>query len=326
MTDFIAKFYKKVKLIFNEKGQDIVEFALLCAFCVGIGLFARNAGFSDVIKSSFDEGKPELLTAAIGTKNASSESGSSNQQQSESQGYLDYYNDWHDYKSTDLKEISKEERIKADQLALQLIAKEFIGKDEEGVFELMKLFSNNTQNENQETYYNNLRKAIAENKERNKGNGYSSGTLVPLSYSKDTLDSNNGYLWLDRNNNINTIKSMVGDAAEVYERDDTSNPNYNQNSLKTTCMDRLFYSDDMLDNSINNQKTVSLRLHYTNGVVDEVIISARAGGADAKGETMCEGLCLNVTGSEPDEYTVNDSFKPGAGKKDPVRDPWAYLN
>lgn len=316
MTGVVTTICKTVRLIVNRKGQGVVEFALLCAFCVGIGLFVRDVGFSDAIDSSYSAGKPDLLTAAIGNKYVNHNDGG--EQQSEDKGYLDYYRLWHDMNSTDLEELSNEERKRADQLALCLIAQNFIGKDEDGVFDLMALFSNKSQNENQTTYDNTLRNAIKENKSQ--PGGYSSGMLVPLSYSKNTLDNNNGYLWLEKNNNINTIKSIVGDEAEVYDREDTSNPNYDKNSLKTACLDRLFYSHDMLD---SGQKTVSLRLHYNaNGVVDEVIISARSGGVNSKGETMGEGLCINVTDTG---YTENNQFVSGAGKADPVRNPWAYL-
>ena len=53
--------------------------------------------------------------------------------------------------------------------------------------------------------------------------------------------------------------------------------------------------------SVGNQlRTVNLRLHYTNGVVDSVDIAARQGGWDGN---IVSNLNLNVTESG---YTVND--------------------
>lgn len=312
MSGIITEFYKKAKRMLNEKGQDIVEFALLCAFCVGIALVIRDSGFSGAIKESYNAGKPELLTAAIGHKYATHDNNSNNQQQSEYKTYLDYFNIWHDKNSTDLGALSNDERKKADQLALQLIAAEYIGKTPAQILDQMNYFSNDN--------FNNYKNNLNEGK-----NGYSAGVLVPLSYSANTLDNENGHIWFEKDNNYNTVKTMTNGEAEVYRKDDANNPWSSQagHDKRTISLDRLFYSDDMLG---DGQKTVGLRLHYTGGVVDEVIICARKEGWNSKGEFVGEDLCINVTGPGPDGYTVNHQFVPGAGKKDPVRDPWAYLN
>ncbi|MBO5604557.1 MAG: hypothetical protein J5915_04150, partial [Acidaminococcaceae bacterium] len=44
-----------LKFIKNNKGQGLVEFALVCAFCVAVGLAAREAGLLDALSDSYNE-------------------------------------------------------------------------------------------------------------------------------------------------------------------------------------------------------------------------------------------------------------------------------
>ena len=43
----------KMLRVFNHKGQSIVEFALLCAFCVGVGLIVRETNLVEALGASF---------------------------------------------------------------------------------------------------------------------------------------------------------------------------------------------------------------------------------------------------------------------------------
>lgn len=55
------------KRLLNPKGQGLVEFVLILAFCAAIGYAAREAGFGEAISALLDRGdKPEYVTAAIG--------------------------------------------------------------------------------------------------------------------------------------------------------------------------------------------------------------------------------------------------------------------
>ncbi len=69
MIGILKTINRKAKCFFNEKAQGIVEFALVCAFCAAIGLYAHDVGFSKGIKESFDKGNTEFLSAAIGADN-----------------------------------------------------------------------------------------------------------------------------------------------------------------------------------------------------------------------------------------------------------------
>ena len=52
----------------NNKGQGIVEFALLCAFCAAIGIFAHDVDFSGAFNETLDKSKPVLYAAEIGQR------------------------------------------------------------------------------------------------------------------------------------------------------------------------------------------------------------------------------------------------------------------
>ena len=88
MTDIV----RKLKRLLNEKGQGLVEFGLLCAFCVALGIAMRDVGFAEAIDKSLDKSKPELLSAAIEQKDDST--------------YLFYFDKWRSLSSQDVKKES----------------------------------------------------------------------------------------------------------------------------------------------------------------------------------------------------------------------------
>ncbi len=286
---------KNLKQLLNKKGQGVVEFALICAFCAGIGFFVRDVGFARAIEDSLDKGKPALYTAAIGQKiNVS---------------YMTFFRRWRHSDAEYLKQKEKnDQRIVADQKALVKIAETYLGRTESQVLDLMNLFSNSPTGVTPPF----IKDLKCENEN---GTGFSVGVLVPLSYK---IDTETGGLWLDANKNQNTVKYLTDEEALVYDKMDPNNPAYHSSTgRKTLAMDRLFYSNDMLN---NQNKTVSLRLHYTDGVVDSLDISVRNGGWNNNAESIGKGLCLHVTEAG---YSENQHL---AGKKDIVRDPWAYYN
>ena len=293
MNGILLIIRKNLKQLLNKKGQDVVEFALILAFCACIGLFSRKVGFARAIEDSLDNGKPALYTAAIGMKF--------------NESYMTFFRKWRKADSDYLNKSEKnEERIVADQKALVKIAETYLGRTESQVLDLMNLFSNSPTGVTPPF----IKDLKCENEN---GTGFSVGVLVPLSYK---IDTQTGGLWLDANKNQNTVKFLTDNEAEVYDKNDTNNPAYHSSTgRKTLVMDRLFYSEDMLN---NQNKTVSLRLHYTDGVVDSLDISVRNGGWNNNAESIGKGLCLHVTEAG---YSENQHL---AGKKDIVRDPWAY--
>ena len=267
----------------KQKGQGIVEYAILLAFIVGLAMMLQGVGLANAVKDTFDS-VANLLAGGEKSKT-----------------YAEYFQGWRKTSLADLSNISNDERIKADQEGLALLASNFLGLDENGVKDLMQTLSGSGNN-----YGFNL-----DNKYLAGADGYS-GVLIPLSYNSkvpvEALDGNTGYIWLDSNNNQNTVK-LLSSNAEVYDKNDKNSPYYNQGGLNTAATDRLFYSDNMIDTSGTQQRAIALQVHYAdnNGTktVDSVKIAAYTGKANGTtvgtGNNVASGLNLNVTSSG---YTV----------------------
>ncbi len=194
--------------------------------------------------------------------------------------YAEYYTKWHDYSANQLAKIPNEERIKADREALAIIARTFIGLTPEMALDRLGDFTNGNSWSGQSALL-----------AGNATEGYSQGVLVPLSYY-DNFDQD-GYIRLDKNLNYNTVQYLAPDS-EAYLKNNSPVAN------TTIVKDRLFYSNDMIGSSNGEQKTISARLNYKNGVVDSVDITARKGTWD---KDIATNLNINVTKTS---YTVND--------------------
>ena len=290
MNGIMSERINGLKQQIKNKGQGVVEFALLCAFCAAIGIFASDVDFSGAFEESLDKSKPVLYAAEIG--------------QRQRNNYMEYYRAMRYQTAAAIKsEMDNPERILADQKALVKIAETYLGKTESQVMNLMDFFSNSDNVNKTPEYIDNLK---CDSKKGSADTGFSKGVLVPLSYKNNSLDKNNGsadnrtqgWVHYERNNNQNTAMYLTNNEARVYDKYDADNPNYinsNGKQRNTVCTDRLFFSDDMLDNSGGR---VTVRLHYTNGKVDFVDIALRTNNADAwvgDKNSIAEGLCLHVT-------------------------------
>ena len=151
MSEVGTKCREVRKRLLTQKGQGLVEFALILAFCAAIAWAANEVGFGDAISSLLDRGdQPEYVTAAIGghgTKPTVSPTDPSTNPTNPTDptdptnptgggGWgtkdpIDYY----------LDEASQAERLANDQDALINIAKHFIGLTMEQV---QGLLNNNT--------------------------------------------------------------------------------------------------------------------------------------------------------------------------------------
>lgn len=278
MTQIIIKF----KRLLNEKGQGIVEFGLLCAFCAAISIAARDMGFADAFRDSLDKSRPELLSAAIAQNTEGT--------------YLYYFEEkgWKNLTPTELSAIEDKERIKADQLLLIKLAETYLGKTETGVLNLMNYYSNSWKDLEEPAFIANIPCS-----DQQTGTGFS-GVLVPLEFKENQLDvPGKDWLAFEYNNNQNTVDYLTGGKATLYDKHDPNNPTFNytsaQGGRRTVTTDRMFYSKSLLNE--HGRVTVSVKLHYTDGKVDKVAISARKGTWDAKAEQIGKDLCLLVTES-----------------------------
>ena len=90
MTDIVKILHQGMKRLFNKKGQGLVEFALILAFCVGIGLAARDAGLLNAMGDSLNNGVFAFLNAdvdeRISSGNGNNNSGNSGNSDSGNSG------------------------------------------------------------------------------------------------------------------------------------------------------------------------------------------------------------------------------------------------
>lgn len=315
MNGLITRVMKVCKSLLAQKGQGLVEFALILAFCVGIGVAAREAGFAEAISNLFDSGeKTEDVAAAIGGPLAA-----------ERLTYGKYLAKWGKKTADELDAINNQERITGDQRGLVAIAQNFLGKDATGVWNQMKTFSNDfSASDCPQFLHNNVNKNYATAKD---ADGWSN-VLVPLSYKnyENKVKDDAGYIWLEANHNADTIDYMTGaknadgtkgdgPVAEIYRKPNSdvtsqAGKKLEGSKTKTVSVDRVFYSDDM---KAGEDRSVTLQVHYNKdtGLVDEVHIVGRMGnGTQGTGNppaAAATGLDLTVTGSTSDvRYTVNN--------------------
>ena len=303
MNGLIKRIMNTCKSLLAQKGQGLVEFVLILAFCAGIGVAAREAGFAEAISNLLDSGeRTEDVAAAIGGPLAA-----------ERLTYGKYLAKWGKKTAGELEAINNQERITGDQKGLIAIAKTLLGKSAEGVLTQMKEYSNKVDNtapfaeRSQTANYTNPQ-----------SDGWSK-VLVPLSYKnynnqdKDTT----GYIWFAARNNANTINTMTGDdaTAEIYNKPSKDVTSKDGKLLvgstgKTVSVDRIFYSDEMI---ASDDRAVVLQVHYDSetGLVDQVNIAAILGNGNQATSNnppaAAKGLDLTVFGSTSDiRYTVNN--------------------
>lgn len=316
MSEIIVDLKRMLRTL-NKKGQGIVEFALICAFCAVISLFIRGAGFSEAFYEALNKSTPELYSAAIASNPRNN--------------YMDYYAIWSQASIESIRNATKpdgskyteREKIEADQKALVKIAETYLGKTENQVFGLMETFANSL-NDDEPVYVSNLKCSNPD------GTGFSNGVLVPLSYKSNTLEKNieendperkKGWLWLEQNNNQNTVAYLTNNKATTYDKYDDANPTSTKpNNRQTATTDRIFYSEEMLE---ANKARVTVRVHYTDGKVDFVDVALRksfSNDTDYAG-TIASGLCLHVT-----QAGHNVISNPGTGKNDIINKPTDYYD
>ena len=111
MKRLIAKVNESLKCLLTNKGQGLVEFALIIAFCAGIGIAVREAGFGKAIDALLGSGeRPEYETAAIGSARK-----------------IDWGKEPFSGDSSTFSEANAAERLAWDQKSLENLAGKFMG-------------------------------------------------------------------------------------------------------------------------------------------------------------------------------------------------------
>lgn len=70
LIKYIQKLMDKLKS--SEKGQGMVEYALIIAFVAAIAIFALNGGLKNAVSSAFDRASEQIQSAADSAKNMNS--------------------------------------------------------------------------------------------------------------------------------------------------------------------------------------------------------------------------------------------------------------
>ena len=303
MNGLITRIMKVCKSLLSQKGQGLVEFALVLAFCAGIGVAAREAGFGEAIDNLLGSGEQtEDVAAAIGGPPSL-----------ERMRYGQYLAKWGKFTSEGLTAIRNEERITGDQKGLVAIASTLLGKNVDGVIEQMGKFSNKVDNTAPYAENSTKRDYIkAQSDDWSK-------VLVPLSYKNFNQQDKDktGYIWFAARNNAETINTMTGNdaTAEIYNKPKSDVKSKAGDLLvgsqgKTVSVDRIFYSDEMI---ASDDRAVVLQVHYNREtkLVDKVHIVAMLGDGNqatsSNPPAAAKGLDITVTGSTSDlRYTVNN--------------------
>ena len=167
MNGINTKINAMLKRLLQQKGQSLTEFALILGFCVAIGWAANEVGFLDAIGAVFESGtKPPQEVAAIGGGTGTSGGTTPTEPPTPpippvapgvgrsgfDWGVIDpntYFEQSYEDKNKSLDggktwvnfetaEASQEDRLSADQKALENIARFFVGKTKGEVAAVLK--------------------------------------------------------------------------------------------------------------------------------------------------------------------------------------------
>ena len=216
----------KITNYLKQKGQGIVEYALILAFVVGVALMLNSTTLGNAEKSVFDY-VVDYLTYRT---------------------YYSYYGDWHKLSNGELKAIDNKIRVKADQEALQALGENLLGlSKEDALEELTKLVPNI----NSDT----LNKDV---------NGNSQVFAIMDYYDHyDLNDPNKRYITLGHDRQLQAVDYLTGGQATTYKQWAADNTVKND---RTIAVDRFFYSDGMAGQSSQRTITAQLHYDSNNKV------------------------------------------------------------
>ncbi|MBQ6744025.1 MAG: hypothetical protein IJR05_04655 [Acidaminococcaceae bacterium] len=161
----------------KQKGQGIVEYALLLAFIVGIAMMLNGAGLKNSVIDVYDYVADFLAYRT----------------------YTQYYGELHNATNSQLASVANAKRVKADQEGLQALVQNLLGlSKEDALTELQKLMPNATMDN--------------VNPDAN-GN---SKTFTLLTYW-DHYDASNPYVTLGHDNQMNAIGYVTGGQATTTD-------------------------------------------------------------------------------------------------------------
>ncbi len=239
----------KISNYLKQKGQGIVEYALLLAFIVGLAMMLNGANLGGAVKGVFDD-----VASLLGGENK----------------YVAALKKWGDKTKAELKQISNPERLAADQQALINIGQAFVGLKVSYINS--KLLTGSSENEIRNSY-------IGDDL-----NGNGNKEIVVLNFEPDSSVQGIEDPWKLRSNNgqtkgMNPMQWMQADYGTAGE-----NGQLNYSAAGFDNNKKYFYSDQMIDNKgsdgfgwANDQWSDhrSVRISFTVNQDTDVVEAAR---------------------------------------------------
>ena len=250
----------KLRNAVKQKGQGILEYALLLAFVVGIAMMLNGANLGSAVMDTFDS-VASLLEGEI-KENA----------------YVAAFKKWSSMKKSDLENEDAAARLAADQAALDNIAEIFYKKTQEQLKNLT----------GQDMYANKNMNFYGTTDGKNdgpKGDEYGDNrySVLLMNYKdNDTQNASGIAIGYKSETYLNTgwLQGTDGDSKA------TSNQDWKNTSTNT----RYFYSDGMINNAYGSQVRAQFHLD-SDGKVDSVRVYAVQNRATTSGRfTQIEGL------------------------------------
>lgn len=276
----------------KQKGQGIVEYALILAFVVGIAMMLNGSNLGGAVKDTFD--KVASLLGGSSTNTASA--------------YAQRTKGWNQY-ATDKEltdNVSSEERLAADQALLIDIANLYLGKNIKDVQEAISGFNadvtleNNAQWPHRGTIWNSFKNGYENyekylNGQRDNTNGIVFNPDGFVESSKVQI-----FKYQEPANTDQTIKVLGGSkhddakAAEVITGGAIKASDFVSNNGTTSLNQRVFYSDNMINQGGSRTVHARFGIDYNTKEVTSVHIYAKR---DTGNNAAIDGLDLTVSKS-----------------------------
>ena len=210
---------EKFRVIAKQKGQGVIEYAVLLAFVVALAMFLNAGGLKGSVIAVFEDVEDFLAYRT----------------------YLEYYGDWHNLSYSDLSAQSNEKRIRADQEGLQALVQNLIGLDKDhALAELQKIMGSSI--------------VTADDVKPNGQNGNGDSKVLTLlgtwdHYIDNHPEGDSPYVTLSKETQANAVAYVTNGQASTYKLEKNN---------KTVSGDRVFYSNDMIKDNKEKTVTAQL--------------------------------------------------------------------
>ena len=260
---------RELRNVVKQKGQGIIEYALLLAFVVGIAMMLNGANLGDAIMDTF-----EKVAIVLGGEGENA--------------YAQRTSKWREYKTDDelRANTTPEERLKSDQDLLISIGNMFLGEKLSDVEQMLAQY-------NQHIAYGTAEDPsggyLWDHRTENTNPGdpaLKESRDVTLFEYRDPKNSDQQIQVLNNNNRDYTK------AAELLTQGTVKASDFNSS---LTANQRVFYSEDMIDQGYSRKLSANFGINENTKEITSVHLYVVRGGGNDK--TAINGMDLTVTKS-----------------------------